>query len=80
MTSTPTNLAFGTRTTLKELIRRIEEQLGTAVEVQYGEPRPGDVRHSQAGNDLLRGLFPDVRPVNLALGLTETISWMRKVL
>jgi UDP-glucose 4-epimerase len=78
LTSTPTNLAFGTRTTLKDLVRLIEEQLGTAVEVQYGEPRPGDVRHSQAGNDLLRSLFPNLRPVELATGLAETIAWMRR--
>ena len=77
VTSTPTNLAFGTRTTLKELVRLIEEQLGKSVDVQFGEPRPGDVRHSQASNELLRSLFPDVRPMDLPRGLKETISWMR---
>lgn len=77
ITGTPTNLAFGTRTTLNELIRLIDEQLGIAVAVEHRDPRPGDVRHSQADNQLLRGLFPDVRPVELASGLAETISWMR---
>ena len=80
VTSTPTNLAFGTRTTLRDLVKLIEEQLGITVEVRYGDPRPGDVRHSQAGNDLLRSLFPDLRPVELAAGLAETVAWMKGVI
>lgn len=73
----PVNLAFGTRTTLVELIRMLEEILGRALQVDHVDPRTGDVRHSQADNSCLRGLFPDVSPVPLAQGLRETADWMR---
>jgi len=78
VTSTPTNLAFGTRTTLKDLIHLIEEELGTPLDVQYRDPRPGDVQHSRAGTDLLRSLFPEVRPVDLGDGLAQTLAWVRR--
>jgi UDP-glucose 4-epimerase len=73
----PVNLAFGTRTTLLEVIQRIEALLGHSVAVDHVEPRAGDVRHSQARNDSLRSLFPDVVPVDLDEGLRSTITWMR---
>jgi UDP-glucose 4-epimerase len=71
----PVNLAFGTRITLLELIRMLEHQLGRPVEVQHVEPRKGDVRDSQAAQDRLRALFPDVSPVSLEQGLSETLAW-----
>jgi UDP-glucose 4-epimerase len=42
------NIACGRRTTLLELVARINELLGTRVEPEHAGPRPGDVRHSQA--------------------------------
>lgn len=74
----PTNLAFGTRTTLLELIEMIEEVLGTPVDREFRSPRPGDVLHSQADNAALRGLFPDVVPIELAAGLRSTAKWMKE--
>ena len=71
----PVNLAFGTRTTLLELIRLLEEQLGHRVRVEHVEPRKGDVRDSQAAQERLRALFPDVQPVSLEQGLAETLAW-----
>ncbi len=50
VTSSPTNLAFGTRTTLNELIALIGDEIESEPEVVHSEPRPGDVRHSQADN------------------------------
>jgi UDP-glucose 4-epimerase len=79
ITSAPTNLAFGTRTSLNELIKVIASELGRDVEVQYREPRPGDVRHSQADNGRLRSLFPSIEPVPLPLGIHETVTWMRSI-
>jgi UDP-glucose 4-epimerase len=74
---TPVNLAFGTRTTLLEVIGRIEALVGHPLERQHVERRVGDVRHSQADNALLLGLFPNVEPVDLDTGLATTIEWMR---
>jgi UDP-glucose 4-epimerase len=73
----PVNLAFGTRTTLLELIDVLEAQLGQPVERQHVERRAGDVDHSQAANDRLRALFPDVVPTSLDEGLARTIAWFR---
>ncbi|MDY0816407.1 NAD-dependent epimerase/dehydratase family protein [Kitasatospora purpeofusca] len=71
----PVNLAFGTRTSLLELVGELESVLGRPVEVAHTEPRPGDVRDSQADNARLRELFPDVRPVPLREGLERTAAW-----
>lgn len=75
----PVNLAFGTRTSLLDLIALLEQQLGQAVKVDHVEVRKGDVPHSQASQERLRGLFPDVQPVSLELGLAETLAWFRSV-
>ncbi len=75
----PVNLAFGTRTSLLELVGELESVLGHPVEVAHTEPRPGDVRDSQADNARLRELFPDVRPVPLREGLERTADWFRGV-
>ncbi|MFM8483366.1 MAG: NAD-dependent epimerase/dehydratase family protein, partial [Actinomycetota bacterium] len=73
----PVNLAFGTRTTLLELVADIERILGASVSVEHTERRAGDVDHSQADNRRLRTLFPDVEPTPLDHGLLRTIEWMR---
>ena len=77
--SCPTNLAFGSRTTLLDLVSRIEVILGNDLEVVHGPDRPGDVKHSQADNSRLREMFPEVTAVELPTGLVETIEWFRSV-
>jgi UDP-glucose 4-epimerase len=74
----PVNLAFGTNTTLLELVAKIEAASGMAAEVLHRDPRPGDVKHSQADNAVLRSLFPDVEPVSLEQGLSETVAWFKE--
>jgi UDP-glucose 4-epimerase len=75
----PVNLAFGTNTTLLQLTRRIEDVAGSTADVRHRDPRPGDVRHSQADNASLRSLFPDVTAVELEKGLRDTLEWFRDV-
>ncbi len=72
----PVNLAFGTRTTLLEMIAMLEPILDRKLDIEHVGSRTGDVRHSQADNSVLRGLFPDVMPVPLEQGLRETADWM----
>jgi UDP-glucose 4-epimerase len=72
----PVNLAFGTRTDLLSVIALIEEILGRPVEVDHVDPRPGDVRHSQADDSRVRAMFPQVKPVPLAEGLAATVDWL----
>jgi len=73
----PVNLAFGTNTSLLELAGEIERISGRSADVRHRDPRPGDVPNSQAVNDRLRALFPDIEPVSLADGLRQTIDWFR---
>jgi UDP-glucose 4-epimerase len=42
------NIACGRRTTLLEIITKVNVLLGTQIAPVHGEPRPGDVRHSLA--------------------------------
>lgn len=75
----PVNLAFGTNTTLLELVAKIEAASGMAAEVLHRDSRPGDVKHSQADNAVLRSLFPNVEPVSLEQGLSETVAWFKEI-
>jgi UDP-glucose 4-epimerase len=77
LTSGPVNLAFGTRTNLREVVNLLDQMLGRRLPVQHLDARPGDVRHSQADNGLLRRLFPAVVPVSLQHGLAQTLRWAR---
>lgn len=74
----PVNLAFGTNTTLLELVDELAHVTGLRPDVLHRDPRPGDVAHSQADNDSLRSLFPDVQPVPLRQGLDETVTWFKE--
>ena len=73
----PVNLAFGTRSSLLDVLTLVEDLLGHPIERAHVEPRAGDVRDSQADNALLRSLFPSVQPVSLRDGLAETLTWFR---
>lgn len=73
----PVNLAFGSRTDLLEVIRLLSELFGRELPVEHGEPRAGDVRHSQADSSRLHELFPDVEAVPLEDGLRATVDWFR---
>jgi len=74
---TPVNLAFGTRTSLLEVIDRLGAMIDQPIEREHVATRAGDVPHSQADNSLLRSLFT-IDPVDLDAGLLATVEWMRQ--
>lgn len=74
----PVNLAFGTRTTISDLARRITAAVGVAADVRHAPVRAGDVRDSQAASNRLRELFPDATPTDLDEGLKRTVAWFRE--
>jgi UDP-glucose 4-epimerase len=76
---TPVNLAFGSRVSLLELATLLEEILGRPLARRHVDPRPGDVRDSQADQTSLRTLFGDTEPVTLADGLRATVDWFTSV-
>jgi UDP-glucose 4-epimerase len=71
----PVNLAFGGRCSVLELARVLEGVLGRSLPLHHLDPRPGDVRDSQADQSRLRALFPALEPVGLEEGLACTVSW-----
>ncbi|MCU1586453.1 MAG: GDP-mannose 4,6-dehydratase [Microbacteriaceae bacterium] len=71
----PVNLAFGTNTTLLDLISQIEVASGKKATVGHVGERAGDVRASQSDGVRLKELFPSVLPTPLATGLEETVAW-----
>lgn len=73
----PVNLAFGSRTSLLELLQEIESVTGTSVSRKHTDSRLGDVYASQADNAQLTRLFPNVTPTPLRTGLDATATWMR---
>ncbi|MBK5305879.1 MAG: NAD-dependent epimerase/dehydratase family protein [Frankiaceae bacterium] len=73
----PVNLAFGTRSSLLDLIAEIEDLLEHPVERAHVPARTGDVRDSQASSERLRALFPDVNATDLRTGLADTLAWFR---
>ena len=73
----PVNLAYGTRTGLLEVIEILQELLERDLSIEHTEPRVGDVPHSQAANERLRELFPDVAPVPVRPGIERTVEWFR---
>jgi UDP-glucose 4-epimerase len=75
--SEPVNLAFGSRVSLLELIAVLEKVLGRALDRKHLDPRPGDVRDSQADQTKLRNLFPAIQPVALEEGLRATVEWFQ---
>ena len=72
----PVNLAFGTNTTIRELVNVMESITGRPAELAFQPPRAGDVRASQADNARLMELFADLVPVELQQGIGETAEWM----
>ena len=73
----PVNLAYGSRVSLLELIAMLEEILGRDLPRDHCEPRPGDVRDSQADRTRLEAMFPEVRPISLQKGLRATVAWFQ---
>ena len=72
----PINLAWGTNTSLNQLIAKLSAMMGAPLQVTYGDERPGDVRHSQAATKRLRRMFPGSAPVPFDDALRETVAWM----
>lgn len=73
----PVNLAFGSRSSLLDVIAAVEVATGRTVTKNHTPPRTGDVRDSQADPTRLLGLFPDEKPVTMEDGLRATVAWMK---
>lgn len=74
----PVNLAYGTSTTLLDLVDHMKLATGFELDIEHVEPRLGDVRASTADGLRIRELFPDVQITPLRDGLEATVDWFRQ--
>jgi nucleoside-diphosphate-sugar epimerase len=72
------NVANGERITLNQLLTELKDLTGKQdVDVEYLEPRVGDVRHSLADITMARDLLGYESKVDLREGLERTIEWWK---
>ena len=72
------NIARGGRMSVNELCAALQRATGVTVAARYAEPRPGDVRHSQADISLARDLLGFAPAVPVEEGLGRTVDWQRR--
>lgn len=70
------NIAYGKRVTINELVRQINQILGTNVQPKYADPRPGDVKHSLANIGKARQFLNYEPKIGFEEGLRLTIKAM----
>jgi nucleoside-diphosphate-sugar epimerase len=71
------NAACGTRFTLNELYSKLQSSIGSSTPARHGDPRPGDVRHSQAAIEAIRTELGYEVGVGFDEGLAKTVQWYR---
>jgi len=71
------NCGAGQRTSLLEIIKRIEDMTGRRVGVERRPPREGDVRDSQAGLARAQAVLGYAPQVSLDEGLRKTWAWIQ---
>lgn len=71
------NVATGGRVSLNQLFRAMRDLIGVEVEPTYSDPRPGDVRHSQADISKARRLLGYEPTIDFEEGLRRTVEWYR---
>ena len=70
-----TNAGAGSRASLNQLLELVETVTGKKVERNYGPPRAGDVRDSQASLDRASEVLGYEPSVDLETGLRRTWEW-----
>ena len=71
------NIACHASTSLNQILEILRELLGTDIQAEYTDPRPGDVRHSLADVSLAGKLIGYKPKVFFADGLRKAIDWYK---
>lgn len=71
------NIGSGTRVTINELARLIQEAAGIEVGKEFAPPRPGDVRDSLANINAAESAFCFSPKTNLKDGLADYMDWIK---
>lgn len=72
------NIAFGARTTLNELWKKIGEATGVSLKPAYRPERAGDVKHSLASINKALNLIGYKPDISIKEGLTIAVQWYSK--
>ena len=73
----PINLAFGSRITLNDCIRKLEKRF-PQITVEYLPNRVGDIRESKNNPILMHELFPNIAKMDFDEALDRTIKWFNE--
>lgn len=74
------NLASGRATSLLELLRAVEQAVGSPLEPQFAPPRPGDIRHSYADIRAAHGILGYEPRTTLQEGISQTLNAYREAM
>lgn len=69
------NIACGKRITVNELVKSLSKIIDTDIEPLHTNPRPGDVRHSQADISKAKKALGYRIEVDFEKGLKRTVDW-----
>jgi UDP-glucose 4-epimerase len=72
------NVACGRRTTLLELVEHLNRLLGTDLAPTHTDPRPGDVRHSEADIQRARDDLGYRPTTEIPAGLRRCLEWWQR--
>jgi nucleoside-diphosphate-sugar epimerase len=72
------NIAAGGRHSVNALFRTVRDLVGAGPEPVHADPRPGDIRHSQAGIDRARDHLGYEPRVSFAQGLERTVEHFKR--
>lgn len=72
------NIASGKRITVNKLVTDLNKIMNTDIEPLYTNPRPGDIRHSQANISRAEKALSYRVEVDFKEGLRKTVDWFRR--
>ena len=72
------NVACGDRITVNSMLQQINKITGKDIAPTYADPRPGDIKHSQADITRAKEHLGYQPKVSFEEGLRNTIEWYRK--
>ncbi len=73
------NIAVGERISLNQLVQVLKELIGTTVEPNYRDERPGDIRDSLADITKAQTILNYQPQIKIKEGLKYTLEWFKKI-
>jgi len=72
------NICSGKGVTVNEILKQINEHLGTDIKAKFEPRRPGDVRHTKGEPSKAKKLLDYETTVGFKEGLAKTIEWFKE--